>query len=74
MKIRCIANTGASLPENYLDQKRGYTKELKLPLTIGQEYVVYAIYERQEQVWYYIADDNFMYYLMRNPAPITRGS
>ena len=70
MKIRCIANTGASLPDNYLDLKRGYTKELKLPLTIGKEYVVYAIYERQEQVWYYIADDNFMYYPMRNPAPL----
>ncbi|NEQ41548.1 MAG: hypothetical protein F6K40_37285 [Okeania sp. SIO3I5] len=70
MKIRCIGNTGAFLPENYLDQKRGYTKELKLPLTIGKEYVVYAIYERQQQVWYYIADDNFMYYPMRTPAPL----
>ncbi|MDY6806947.1 MAG: hypothetical protein SXA11_24495 [Cyanobacteriota bacterium] len=70
MKIRCIANTGASLPENYLDPKRGYTKELKLALTIDKEYVVYAIYEKLGQVWYYIADDNFMYYPMRNPAPL----
>ncbi len=43
MKIRCIANTGESLPENYIDPARGYTKKVELPLTIGKEYVVYAI-------------------------------
>jgi hypothetical protein len=42
MKIRCIANTGASLPEHYLDPSGGYTKDLKYELTIGKEYVVYA--------------------------------
>ena len=70
MKIRCIANTGASLPENYLDPYGDFTKDLEFGLTIGKEYVVYAFYERQGQIWYYIADDHYMYYPMQNPAPL----
>jgi len=70
MKIRCIANTGASLPENYLDPYGDFTKDMEFALTIGKEYVVYAFYERQGQVWYYIADDHYMYYPMQNPAPL----
>lgn len=70
MKIRCIANTGASLPESYLDPRRGYTKELEFPLTIGKDYTVYAFSERLGRVWYYICEDNYMYYPMRTPAPL----
>ena len=70
MKIRCIANTGASLPEHYLDPSGGYTKDLKFRLTVGKEYVVYAFYEWEGQIWYYIADDDYMYYPMQNPAPL----
>lgn len=70
MKIRCIANSGSFFPENYLDPKRGYTKDIQLPLTIGKEYVVYAFSERQEKIWYYICDDNEMYYPIRTPAPL----
>ncbi len=70
MKIRCIANTGASLPEHYLEPKRGWTKDLEFGLTIGKEYVVYAFYEWEGQIWYYIADDHYMYYPMQNPAPL----
>jgi hypothetical protein len=70
MRIRCIANTGASLPENYIDPAQGYKKETEFPLTIGKEYTVYALKEWQGSVWYYICDDNYMYYPMQNPAPL----
>lgn len=70
MKIRCIANTGASLPESYIDPMRGYTKELEFPLTVGKEYIVYALYTRQGKIWYYICDENYTYYPMQNPAPL----
>jgi len=70
MKIRCIANTGEALPEKYIDPPRGYTKKIKLALTIGKEYVVYAIREWQGSIWYYICDDIFSYYPMENPAPM----
>jgi hypothetical protein len=70
MRIRCIANTGASLPESYIDPARGYKKETEFPLTVGKEYTVYALKEWQGSVWYYICDDHYMYYPMQNPAPL----
>ena len=70
MIIRCIANTGEHLPENYIDPARGYTKKIQLPLTVGKEYVVYAIRAWQGIVWYYICDDNYSYYPIQTPAPL----
>ncbi len=70
MKIRCIVNTGYSLPESYLDLRRGYRKEMEFPLTVGKEYPVYAFSVKESQVWYYICEDNYMYYPMRSPAPL----
>ena len=70
MIIRCIANTGEDLPENYIDPARGYTKKIELPLTVGKEYVVYAIRSWQGIVWYYICDDNYSYYPIQTPAPL----
>jgi len=70
MRIRCIANNGEHLPENYIDPARGYTKKVELPLTVGKEYVVYAIRAWQGVVWYYICDDNYSYYPMQTPAPL----
>ncbi|NEO57564.1 MAG: hypothetical protein F6K54_33540, partial [Okeania sp. SIO3B5] len=60
MKIRCIANTGTSLPENYLYPAVNRTTETVFRLTVGKEYVVYAIDEAEGNVWYYICDDNFI--------------
>ncbi len=70
MKIRCIANTGAALPDRYLDSRRGYKKETEFPLTVGKDYIVYTFSVKLGQVWYYICEDNYMYYPMRSPAPL----
>ncbi|MBD2485701.1 hypothetical protein [Planktothrix sp. FACHB-1365] len=70
MKIRCIANTGSYLPESYLNPRRGYKKEMEFPLTVGKDYTVYAFYIKQGLVWYYICEDNYIYYPMRSPAPL----
>lgn len=70
MKIRCIANTGTSLPENYLDPAVNRTTETVFRLTVGKEYVVYAIDEAEGNVWYYICDDNFIYYPQKHCAPL----
>lgn len=70
MRIRCIANTGAYLPESYIAPAKGYKKETEFPLTVGKDYTVYALKEWQGSVWYYICDDNYMYYPMQNPAPL----
>lgn len=70
MQVRCIANTGNALPESYLKSDFYFTKEVEFPLTLGKEYVVYALYQSQGNVWYYICDDNYTYYPMQNPAPL----
>jgi len=70
MQVRCIANTGNALPESYLKSDFYFTKEVEFPLTLGKEYVVYALYQSQVNVWYYICDDSYTYYPMQNPAPL----
>ncbi|MDF0554534.1 hypothetical protein [Kamptonema sp. UHCC 0994] len=70
MKVRCIANTGEFLPDNYLDPARGYTRKIELPLTVGEQYIVYAMREWQGKVWYYICDNNYSYYPIQTPAPL----
>ena len=70
MRIRCIANTGTVLSETYLDPAVGRTKETEFQLTIGKEYTVYALYQWQGSIWYYICDDGYTYYPQQNPAPL----
>ncbi|MEK6302975.1 MAG: hypothetical protein AABO41_19870 [Acidobacteriota bacterium] len=74
MKVVCVSNSGKSLPRNYLDSRRGYDSASEFPITVGQEYVVYALALRKnEQVWYYISDDDGLYYPHRYPAPLFEG-
>ena len=70
MKIRCLANIGLALPKNYLKPEFCYTPKIEFPLTIGQEYIVYALKEWQGNIWYYICDDNYTYYPIQHPAPL----
>ena len=70
MRIRCIANTGTFLSETYLDPAVGRTQETEFQLTIGKEYTVYALYQWQGSIWYYICDDQYTYYPQQNPAPL----
>jgi len=70
MKIRCIANKGADLPENYLNPPLDITKETEFKLTVGKEYTVYAISEWEGNLGYYICDERYTYYPLENPAPL----
>lgn len=40
MKIRCIANQGAYLPETYLNPPLDITKETEFKLIVGKEYIL----------------------------------
>ncbi|TAE95195.1 MAG: hypothetical protein EAZ79_19885 [Oscillatoriales cyanobacterium] len=55
MKIRCIANKGADLPDNYLNPPLDITKETEFKLIVGKEYTVY---------------ERYTYYPIENPAPL----
>ncbi|MBO1345976.1 MAG: hypothetical protein EBE86_000570 [Hormoscilla sp. GUM202] len=57
MKIRCIANTGASIKGN-----RFYVN--------SRERICCLCDEAEGKVWYYICDDNFIYYPQKNCAPL----
>ncbi len=70
MKVVCTANSGAILPGAYLDPRAGYDTHTEFRLTVGKEYVVYALAFRDTQVWYYIVDDAELWYPVHHPAPL----
>ncbi len=70
MKIRCITNQGINLPPKYLDAKAGFTNDIEFPVIIEKEYIVYALSIRGDQIWYYINDENDLYYPVHHPAPL----
>lgn len=70
MKIKCIANTGKDLPLECLDPAAGYDKEHEFALEIDKTYTVYALTIFRGCVWYYICDEDYVYYPIWNPAPL----
>ena len=70
MKVSCLANLGSALPNQYLNPTIGYGNKAEFRLTIGREYVVYALALRASQIWYYISDDADLYYPGHHPAPL----
>ena len=71
MRVSCLSNSGATLPENYVDARSGYGPSAEFPITVGKEYVVYAIaLWNNAQVWYYVSDDDDLNYPFRYPAPL----
>ncbi|MEZ0579131.1 hypothetical protein [Nocardioides sp. MH1] len=58
MIVRCIANTGASLPAANIDTRRGYDRATEFPLTIGDSYAVFAFTIFLGTGWYYVIDDD----------------
>lgn len=70
MKVVCTANSGAILPDAYLDPRAGYDTRTEFRLTAGKEYIVYALAFRNMQVWYYIVDDAELWCPVHHPAPL----
>ena len=69
MKVRCIANTGRTLPPDCLKMK-GFTEDREFPLVIDKVYNVYAFTVLDGYPWYYICDETYSYYPVWNPAPL----
>lgn len=71
MKVLCISNSRTAVPENYLDIHTGTASTSEVPITVGKEYVVYGLaLQKNAQVWYYISDDDGLYYPFHYPAPM----
>jgi len=58
MKVKCTANTGFVLPKELLNEESGYDKNTTFQITIGKEYVVYAITHIKKNAWFLICDDS----------------
>jgi hypothetical protein len=70
MRIKCILNSGRDLPEDCLDPAGGFNRDTKFALVIGKEYNVYAITLFLGYVWYFICDEDYVYYPIWNPSPL----
>lgn len=64
LTVRCIASTLGDVPEKFLSVELGVTRQNWVPLTVGREYVVYAVTAFLGGFWYYVLDDD------RNAEPI----
>lgn len=58
MIVRCVANTGESLPSINIDPRRGYDASTEFPLTVGRDYTVFALTVFLGTAWYYVLDDD----------------
>lgn len=72
MRVTCIARRGETLSTDYLDPRIPRTTETNFHLTVGREYVVYAIGMWSHQIWYYIIDDTELWFPMAKPGPLFR--
>lgn len=70
MKAKCISNRGRNLPHLYRDPSAGYGADADFPLTLEKEYVVYALTVRRGALWYYVFDDNGVWYPVWYPAAL----
>src|SRR5579883_1533882 len=70
MRVVCVARRGETLPEGYLDPRMNVRPETDFHLTVGREYVVYAVAIRNQQVWYYVVDDDNLWFPIYKPAPL----
>jgi len=55
MRVKCIGNTGASLPEGVFS----YTKNSEFQITVGQLYTVYGIVTFKRFPFYFICEDHY---------------
>lgn len=65
MKVKCIENRRDILPTETLKKHSSYDK---FPLIIGKEYVVYALSEFDDFVWYCLMDEECTTYPMWSPS------
>jgi hypothetical protein len=70
MLIRCVSDSGASLPPECIDERRNLTAETVFPLTPGREYVVYGVTQYLDHIWYYVFDDDNLPYPVWKPAAL----
>jgi hypothetical protein len=69
VKVRCVSKSPKDLPKDFpLERIWGkHTEDRYFALLVGKEYVVHGVTISLGHVWYYICDENFVYYPVWNP-------
>jgi len=74
MKVRCISNAAKDLPKGIPPEKIwgnvADARDRFFSLLVGKEYVVYGITIHLGYAWYYICDEDFIYYPVWNPSAL----
>jgi len=70
MKVRCIKNRGADLPQDCLRRESGFTEETEFGVVLGKIYTVYGFTLLFGHVWFYLCDESYTYYPVWNPSPL----
>ncbi|MBO9521876.1 MAG: hypothetical protein J7518_10090 [Nocardioidaceae bacterium] len=70
MIVRCISNTGESLPATSRDSSQGVNSDTEFPVTIGRSYPVFAVTVFLGTAWYYVLDDDAHDWPTWIPAPL----
>lgn len=69
MRVKCIWKKGDEVPSAYtFGGNPNISKDWRL--TIGKEYVVYALECYEAQTWYCVVDDADLWFPMMKPAPL----
>lgn len=70
MRVRCLYNTGAFLPQNMIFKGSRCQKTDSYPITVGKNYIVYAITIFDGYPWYSIFDEQIAEYPQWIPSPL----
>jgi hypothetical protein len=72
VKVRCVSKSAKDLPKEIALNRiwGGDTTDRSFPLVVGKEYTVHGVTTTLGHVWYYVCDENFVYYPVWNPSSL----
>jgi hypothetical protein len=70
MRVRCVSCSGEALAESYLGKPWGLARDDEYPLTVGKEYAVYALAADASGVWYFVMDEDDLWFPHRYAASL----
>jgi hypothetical protein len=70
MRVRCESSRGEGLAASYLGGAWGLARDDEYPLEIGKEYAVYALASDACGAWYFVMDEDDLWYPQRYAASL----
>ncbi|MFA6915651.1 MAG: hypothetical protein WC222_04585 [Parachlamydiales bacterium] len=67
MIIKTLYNEATKLPLDVLPEKY---RDMKFPIKVNKNYVVYGMIIEDGYMWYYICDETYSYYPVWKPSPL----